>query len=70
MNEEKHNPQKKVWEDAGIFNTYEEAKTKSESMERETKVRRCGTGGSRFKVKAVKKHLENKNSGKKEKNNL
>ena len=64
-----HNPQKKVWIDAGIFDTYEEAKTKSESMERETKIRRCGHGGERYKIKAVKKYLEKKGndtSGKKE----
>ena len=69
-NENTHNTQKKVWEDAGIFNTYEEAKVKSESMEKETKVRRCGAGGSRFKVKAVKKYLEKKDNEQKEKNNL
>mgnify|MGYP001238208333 CR=1 FL=1 len=56
----KHNPQKKVWEDAGIFNTYVEAKTKSESLERETKIRRCGDKGTKFKVKVVSKYLEEK----------
>jgi len=54
----KHNPQCKVWEDAGVFNTYEEAKAKSESLSSESKVRRCGSDGSRFKVKTVKKYLE------------
>ena len=60
MNNEdpKHNPQKKVWEDVGIFKSFEEAKNKSDSIERETKRRRCGRGGYMFKVKAVKKHLE------------
>ena len=65
-----HNPQKKVWVDAGIFDTYEEAKAKSESMERETKIRRCGYGGKRYKIKAVKKLLEKKNDESKEKNSL
>ena len=57
--QEKSNPpQKKIWEDAGFFNTFEEAKTKSESMESETKIRRCGPAGTKFKVKRVKKYLE------------
>ena len=53
MNKEKqmHNPQKKVWKDDGIFNTYEEAKNKSDSLETESKVRRCGPNGTKFKVK-------------------
>ena len=57
MNDEqepKHNPQRKVWEDAGIFNTYEEAKTKSNSLTKESKIRRCGSEGLKFKVKVVK----------------
>jgi len=54
---EKHNPQKKVWEDMGIFNTYEDAKAKSDTLERESKIRRCGALGSKFKVKAVAKYL-------------
>ena len=61
MNEEqepKHNPQRRVWEDAGIFKTYEQAKAKSESLEKESKVRRCGTDGLKYKVKVVKKYLE------------
>ena len=61
MNEEqepKHNPQWRVWEDAGIFKTYEQAKAKSESLEKESKVRRCGTEGLKYKVKVVKKYLE------------
>ena len=61
MNDEqelKHNPQRKVWEDAGFFNTYEEAKAKSVSLKKESKVRRCGTDGLKFKVKVVKTTLE------------
>ena len=54
----KHNPQKKVWEDTGTYKTYAEAKEKSDSIERESKVRRCGNGGCMFKVKVVKKYLE------------
>ena len=54
----KHNPQQKIWEDAGIFGTYQEAKTKSDSMESETKIRRCGPAGTKFKIKRVKKYLE------------
>tara|TARA_R110000824_G_scaffold94768_5_gene228436 strand:+ start:198 stop:389 length:192 start_codon:yes stop_codon:yes gene_type:complete len=61
MNDEqkpKHNPQRKVWEDAGIFNTYEEAKTKSNSLTKESKIRRNGSEGLKFKVKVVKQFLE------------
>jgi len=61
MNDEqepKHNPQRKVWEDAGFFVTYEEAKAKSNSLKRESKVRRCGADGLKFKVKVVKQFLE------------
>ena len=49
----KHNPQAKIWEDAGFFETYQEAKTKSESMESETKIRRCGPAGTKYKIKRV-----------------
>tara|TARA_Y100000593_G_scaffold29527_1_gene58604 strand:+ start:253 stop:438 length:186 start_codon:yes stop_codon:yes gene_type:complete len=56
----KHNPQKKIWEDVGFFETYQEAKIKSESMDSETKVRRCGPDGTKYKVKRVKKYLEGK----------
>ena len=58
--EQKHNLQKKVWEDMGIYNTYEEAKSKSDSLERESKIRRCGPMGRKFKVKAVSSYLEQK----------
>tara|TARA_R110002126_G_scaffold53549_20_gene145423 strand:- start:478 stop:690 length:213 start_codon:yes stop_codon:yes gene_type:complete len=49
--------QKKVWEDCGVFETYAEAKIKSESLESESKIKRCGTDGVRFKVKRVTKIL-------------
>lgn len=62
MEDEKQepNPQKKIWEDVGFFKTYEEAKAKSDSLESESKVRRCGPAGTNFKVKRVTKYLENK----------
>ena len=56
----KHNPQAKIWEDVGFFKTYEEAKAKSDSLESESKVRRCGPAGTNFKVKRVTKYLEDK----------
>ena len=37
-----------------------EAKAKSDSLESESKVRRCGPAGTNFKVKRVTKYLENK----------
>ena len=58
--EETKNTQKKVWEDCGVFATYAEAKSKSDSLESESKVKRCGPGGVKFKVKRVKKYLEKK----------
>tara|TARA_R100000008_G_scaffold83080_1_gene68042 strand:+ start:932 stop:1120 length:189 start_codon:yes stop_codon:yes gene_type:complete len=62
MSEEKpkHNPQKKVWEDAGIFATYEEAKVTSDNLKSESKIRRCGAAGTKFKVKRVVKILEDR----------
>jgi len=56
----KHNPQKKVWEDAGIFNTYEEAKLGTIRYAEETKIRRCGPDGTKYKIKRVVKTLETK----------
>jgi len=56
----KHNPQRKVWESIKVLGTYESAKALSDSLDRETKIRRCGTGGTKFKVVAVKKYLEEK----------
>ena len=61
MSEEvKHNPQMKVWEDVGIFKTYESAKAKSDSLDTESKVKRCGPNGTKYKVKRVAKYLEQK----------
>lgn len=56
----KQTPQRKMWEDCGTFATYAEARTKSDSMESESKVKRCGPAGTRFKVKRVTKILEAK----------
>jgi hypothetical protein len=56
----KTNIQKKQWESIAIYNTYAEAKAKSESLEAETKIKRCGPQGTRFKVKAVFRYLEAK----------
>jgi|ETNmetMinimDraft_21_1059911.scaffolds.fasta_scaffold161499_2 hypothetical protein len=56
----KDNPQRKMWEDCGVFATYAEAKSKSDSLESESKVKRCGAGGTKFKVKRVIKYLEGK----------
>ena len=56
----KHKPQKKLWEDAGIFNTYAEAKAKMNSLQSEGKIRRCGPQGLKYKVKRVVKTLESK----------
>lgn len=55
--ESKKSVQRKVWEDCGVFETYAEAKIKSESLESESKIKRCGTDGVRFKVKRVTKVL-------------
>ena len=56
----KHSPQQKVWEDCGVFATYAEAKDKSDSLESESKIKRCGLGGTKFKVKRVTKYLGDK----------
>jgi len=62
MTEEKpkHNPQRKVWEDAGVFNTYEEAKLGTIKINSETKIRRCGPNGTKYKIKRLVKTLETK----------
>ena len=56
----KHNPQRKVWEDVGIFNTYSEAKLATIKFDAETKIRRCGPAGTKFKLKRVVRTLEEK----------
>jgi|TARA_R100000008_G_scaffold25894_1_gene14016 hypothetical protein len=51
--EVKHNPQKFKWNKVGIYSTYEDADEKRNALNEKgelTKIRRCGTGGSRFKV--------------------
>ena len=44
-----HTPQKKVWESIKVLDTYEDAKRLSDSLDKETKIRRCGKGGPRYK---------------------
>ncbi len=56
----KTNVQKKEWKSVGIYDTYVEAKVKSESLEAETKIKRCGPQGTKYRVKAVKRYLEAK----------
>lgn len=58
--ETKTNKQKKEWKSVAVYDTYAEAKVKSESLEAETKIKRCGSQGTRFRVKAVKRYLEAK----------
>ena len=51
--ETKHRPQKFKWSKVGIYDTFTDADDKrnvlNEKGER-TKIRRCGMGGSKFKV--------------------
>ena len=56
----KTNTQKKEWKSVAVYETYAEAKVKSESLESETKIKRCGPQGTKFKVKMVKRYLEAK----------
>tara|TARA_B100000989_G_scaffold291988_1_gene267242 strand:+ start:419 stop:610 length:192 start_codon:yes stop_codon:yes gene_type:complete len=56
----KHNPQRKVWEDAGMFDTYNEAKLATIKYSTETKIRRCGPNGTKFKIKRLVRTLEEK----------
>tara|TARA_B100000131_G_scaffold223515_1_gene215078 strand:+ start:802 stop:987 length:186 start_codon:yes stop_codon:yes gene_type:complete len=56
----KTNTQKKEWKSVAVYDTYAEAKVKSESLEAETKIKRCGPQGTKFRVKAVKRYLEAK----------
>ena len=56
--ETKTNKQKKEWKNVAVYNTYAEAKVKSDSLEAETKIRRCGPLGTKFRVKVVKRYLE------------
>jgi hypothetical protein len=56
----KHNPQRKVWEDSGVFDTYGEAKLATIKYGVETKIRRCGPNGTKFKIKRLVRTLEEK----------
>ena len=70
MEEEvKHNPQKYKWTKVGIYNTFVDADQKRNSLNEKgemTKIRRCGTGGSRFKV-LTGMSVEKKQTSKKDK---
>jgi hypothetical protein len=51
--EVKHNPQKFKWNKVGIYSTFADADEKRNALNdkgERTKIRRCGAGGSRFKV--------------------
>lgn len=54
MEEEvKHNPQKVKWSKVSIYDTFSMADEKRNTLNSKgsmTKIRRCGTEGSRFKV--------------------
>ncbi len=71
MSEEKleNNPQKFRWNKVAVYDSFEDADKKrnilNESGER-TKIRRCGSGGSRFKV-LTGESVEKKRESKKEK---
>ncbi len=56
----KHNPQRKVWETVSIFDTYNEAKLATIKFDAETKIRRCGPEGTKFKLKRLVRTLEEK----------
>ena len=45
------NPQRFKWKNVAYYNTYEEANAHRDTLEGRTKVRRCGSFGSRFVVK-------------------
>ena len=51
--EAKHNPQKFKWNKVSIYATFADADEKRNALNEKgemTKIRRCGDGGSRFKV--------------------
>ena len=56
----KHNPQRKVWETVGIFDTYGEAKLATIKFDVETKIRRCGPNGTKLKLKRLTRTLGEK----------
>ena len=45
------NPQKVKWKNVGRYDTWNKADIHRKSLEGLTKVRRCGTGGTKFVVK-------------------
>ena len=52
------NPQRFKWKNVGYYDTYEEANAHRQSLEGHTKVRRCGSFGTKFVVKVGKKIQE------------
>ena len=67
----KVNPQKYSWKQIKIYETYNDAETRRNSLKKEghehTKIRRCGSEGLKFKVlvgTAVKKGNEKKSEKK------
>ena len=73
MSTEESNKQKIAWEQVGkFFNSYEEAATKKEELKKthkHIKIRRCGSYGTKFKVKVGEpiKKKEDKKAKKKSK---
>ena len=64
-----HKPQKFRWTKVGIYDTFVDADEKRSSLNEEgklTKIRRCGNGGTRFKV-LTGQPIEKPKSRKKEK---
>ena len=67
--ETKHGPQKFKWSKVGIYDTFNDADEKRNAVNEKgerTKIRRCGMGGSKFKV-LTGTSVEKKQAPKKEK---
>ena len=67
--ETKHRPQKFKWSRVGIYDTFTDADDKRNALNEKgelTKIRRCGMGGSKFKV-LTGTSLEKKQTAKKNK---
>jgi len=50
-NKKEPNPQRFKWKNVGLYDTYEKADIHRKSLEGPTKVRRCGSFGTKFVVK-------------------
>lgn len=60
----------KNWKDAGVFDSYEEALNKKNTITQNhslVKIRRCGHGGHRYRVKFWDENPEPKNKRNKKK---